>query len=68
MRWATSDMAYLLTRDSKIVFRDAAACTGHRPAAPLRRFPTLRLAVPPAEVEFRSSHLVHGVVALPVTW
>ncbi|MGK5637053.1 cytochrome P450 [Streptomyces sp. URMC 126] len=32
-----------------------------------RRFPTLRLAVPPDEVTLRQSH-ISGVDALPVTW
>ena len=34
----------------------------------LRRFPRLTLAVPFEEVEFRSSHVVFGLRALPVTW
>ncbi|HRO28790.1 MULTISPECIES: cytochrome P450 [Micrococcaceae] len=34
----------------------------------LRRFPRLALAVPFEEVEFRSSHVVFGLRALPVTW
>ena len=34
----------------------------------LRRFPTLALGVPFAEVEFRSATVVHGLRALPVTW
>jgi cytochrome P450 len=33
-----------------------------------KRFPNLRLAVPPHEVAFRSSSFVHGVESLPVTW
>jgi cytochrome P450 len=34
----------------------------------LRRFPRLALAVPPEDVEFRSYHMVYGLLALPVTW
>jgi cytochrome P450 len=34
----------------------------------LRRFPTLRLAVPIEEVPVRTSNATHGVHALPVTW
>jgi oxidation protein CepF len=34
----------------------------------LRRFPGLRLAVPPAEVRFRPLTPAYGVRALPVTW
>lgn len=34
----------------------------------LRRLPGLRLAVPAADVEFRTLSLVHGVRSLPVTW
>ncbi|MGW2330875.1 cytochrome P450 [Streptomyces sp. NPDC001700] len=34
----------------------------------LRRFPTLRLAVPPGEVPLRDDMLVYGVHRLPVTW
>ncbi|MFH8342807.1 cytochrome P450 [Streptomyces sp. AM6-12] len=34
----------------------------------LRRFPTLRLAVPAAEVRLRTDMNVYGVHALPVTW
>ncbi|MFI0773683.1 cytochrome P450 [Streptomyces sp. NPDC021212] len=34
----------------------------------LRRFPTLRLAVPPEEVPLRDDMLVYGVHRLPVTW
>lgn len=34
----------------------------------LRRFPTLRLAVPVEEVPVRTSNATHGVFALPVTW
>ncbi|WP_214364488.1 cytochrome P450 [Pseudonocardia sp. H11422] len=34
----------------------------------LRRFPDLRLAVPFSDVRFRSSHLVYGLHALPVSW
>ncbi|GAA1255887.1 cytochrome P450 [Sphaerisporangium rubeum] len=33
-----------------------------------RRFPGLRLAVPPDQVSFRSKMAVYGVHALPVTW
>lgn len=33
-----------------------------------RRFPTLELAVPYEQVEFRSATVVHGLRALPVTW
>ncbi|MDI2125588.1 cytochrome P450 [Yinghuangia seranimata] len=33
-----------------------------------RRFPGLRLAVPPAEVRFTENQLTSGVVALPVAW
>lgn len=32
------------------------------------RFPTLRLAVPAAEVPLRETALVYGVWRLPVTW
>ncbi|WP_326622210.1 cytochrome P450 [Streptomyces decoyicus] len=32
------------------------------------RFPTLRLAVPPQEVELRDRSNIYGVVSLPVTW
>ena len=34
----------------------------------LRRFPTLRLAVPDEEVPYRELSIVHGVTSLPVTW
>ncbi len=34
----------------------------------LRRFPGLRLAVPPAELTFREYSIVYAVEALPVTW
>ncbi|MER7013158.1 cytochrome P450 [Saccharopolyspora sp. NPDC000359] len=34
----------------------------------LRRFPTLRLAVPPEEVEMRHDMIIYGVRSLPVTW
>ncbi|GAA4138089.1 cytochrome P450 [Actinomadura keratinilytica] len=34
----------------------------------LRRFPTLRLAVPPEEVPMRSDMSIYGVHRLPVTW
>jgi cytochrome P450 len=34
----------------------------------LRRFPTLRLAVPPSEIAFRTTSPVYGVQALPVAW
>ncbi|GAA3433773.1 cytochrome P450 [Kutzneria kofuensis] len=34
----------------------------------LRRFPGLRLAVPSAEIEFRTTSPVYGVQALPVAW
>nr|WP_211176986.1 cytochrome P450 [Pseudonocardia acidicola] len=34
----------------------------------LRRFPGLRLAVPDEDIDFRSSHLVYGLNALPVEW
>jgi len=37
-------------------------------SALLRRFPTLRLAVPPDEVPMRWQMPVYGVKALPVTW
>jgi cytochrome P450 len=37
-------------------------------SALLRRFPTLRLAVPEAELSYRTNALVFGVSALPVTW
>jgi cytochrome P450 len=32
------------------------------------RIPTLRLAVPFEEIEYRDNTLVYGVTALPVTW
>ncbi|WP_377267139.1 cytochrome P450 [Peterkaempfera sp. SMS 1(5)a] len=34
----------------------------------LRRFPTLRLAVPPEEVLMRHDMFIYGVHALPLTW
>ncbi|MDI3329594.1 MAG: cytochrome P450 [Micrococcus sp.] len=34
----------------------------------LRRFPRLTLAIPPDEIDFRASHMVYGLHALPVTW
>ncbi|MFI0900017.1 cytochrome P450 [Streptomyces sp. NPDC020983] len=34
----------------------------------LRRFPTLRLAVPESELRFRTGSTVYGVEALPVAW
>jgi hypothetical protein len=34
----------------------------------LRRFPTMRLAVDPAELSYRDSMPVYGLNALPVTW
>ncbi|MEV6028407.1 cytochrome P450 [Streptomyces sp. NPDC052036] len=34
----------------------------------LRRFPTLRLAVPAQEVPRSSGRLIHGVTSLPVAW
>jgi cytochrome P450 len=34
----------------------------------VRRFPGLRLAVPPDEIEWKSGLLVRGPVRLPVTW
>lgn len=34
----------------------------------LRRFPTLRLAVPVDDLTFRSTLPVYGVESLPVTW
>jgi hypothetical protein len=37
-------------------------------AALTSRLPDLRLAVPPAEIPWRSDRLVRGVRALPVTW
>ncbi|GAA4470712.1 cytochrome P450 [Phytohabitans houttuyneae] len=37
-------------------------------SALLRRFPDLRLAVPPEEVPLRTDMAVHGVHRLPVTW
>jgi cytochrome P450 len=33
-----------------------------------RRFPTLRLAVPPEQVPLREDMLIYGVHALPLTW
>jgi pentalenolactone synthase len=37
-------------------------------AALLRRFPTLRLAEPVADLELSTTHLFEGLVRLPVTW
>jgi pentalenolactone synthase len=37
-------------------------------AALLRRFPTLRLAVPPDQLELRTDLLTGGLATLPVTW
>lgn len=34
----------------------------------LRRLPTLRLAVPIEEIEFRHGSATYGVHKLPVTW
>ncbi len=34
----------------------------------VRRFPTMRLAVAPEEIEFRELSVVYGVQSLPVTW
>ena len=34
----------------------------------LRRFPGLRLAVPPAELPYKVGTVIHGVKSLPVTW
>ncbi len=34
----------------------------------VRRFQTMRLAVPPEEIEFRELSVVYGVQSLPVTW
>ncbi|MEU0566001.1 cytochrome P450 [Nonomuraea sp. NPDC005983] len=34
----------------------------------LRRFPTLRLAVPPEQVPMRDDMFIYGVHALPLTW
>jgi cytochrome P450 len=34
----------------------------------LRRFPSLALADPDAEIDFRSYNVVYGVRSLPVTW
>ncbi len=34
----------------------------------LRRFPTLRLAVPYEELRYRELAPVNGVLSLPVTW
>ncbi len=34
----------------------------------LRRFPALRLAVPPADIQFRTTTPVYGVHTLPVAW
>jgi cytochrome P450 len=33
-----------------------------------RRFPNLRLAVPPEQVPLRTDMVIYGVHALPVTW
>lgn len=37
-------------------------------AALLRRFPTVELAVPPAEIAWRTGALIRGVDGLPITW
>ncbi|MEU8307377.1 cytochrome P450 [Actinomadura sp. NPDC048955] len=37
-------------------------------AALVRRFPDLRLAVPPEAVQWRADSLFHGPLELPVTW
>ena len=34
----------------------------------VRRLPSLRIAVPPGDVDWRTGRLMRGVVALPVTW
>jgi cytochrome P450 len=34
----------------------------------VRRFPDLRLAVAPEEIEFRELSVVYGTQSLPVTW
>jgi len=34
----------------------------------LRRFPDIRLAVPRDEIAFRGYNMVHGALAIPVTW
>jgi hypothetical protein len=34
----------------------------------LRRIPTLRLAVPFADLRFKVDRFVYGVHALPITW
>jgi cytochrome P450 len=34
----------------------------------LRRIPTMRLAIPFAEVPFKHDRLAYGVYELPVTW
>ncbi|QNP68031.1 cytochrome P450 [Streptomyces roseirectus] len=34
----------------------------------LRRFPTIRLAVPREEIAFRGYNMVHGALAIPVAW
>jgi cytochrome P450 len=34
----------------------------------LRRFPTMKLAVDPAELSYRDTMPMYGVEALPVTW
>ncbi|UUU36201.1 cytochrome P450 [Streptomyces sp. CA-210063] len=37
-------------------------------SAVLRRFPGIRLAVPPEDVRYRGYDMVHGALAIPVTW
>ena len=34
----------------------------------LRRFPTLRVAIPDEEIAWRKIAIVYGVDSLPVTW
>lgn len=34
----------------------------------VRRFPSMRLAVPADEIEFRELSVVYGVKSLPVSW
>jgi cytochrome P450 len=34
----------------------------------LRTFPTMRLAVPPEDVDVRKHHVIYGVHSLPVEW
>jgi hypothetical protein len=34
----------------------------------LRRIPTMRLAIPLDEVDFKDDRLAYGVYSLPVTW